>query len=283
MINEARQARVFESTTRPGAAGRSVTRSPSVTIQPAACKPPFFCIPGDPGDAPADVSYLARFLRPDQPFYRLGDGLPGYTRIEARAAGYVDEMRAVQPRGPYILGGVCSGGVVAFEVAQQLRAQGQRVALLAMVDPPPPPEPGLRSYLNYAAAIFGQVVQSLRHYSRGISRHDPGGPGEYLDQGTEVDASTSDADEWTVAWYAPRPYPGRIDLFLTSESLTSPNNPQLNWRELATGSAEVHVIPDNHDGTTGDDAAGVEQACVQILTEQLEACIDEALANGYRF
>jgi len=48
------------------------------------------------------------------------------------AVHYVDEIRTVQSEGPYLLGGVCSGSIVAFEMAQQLMAQGQRVALLAL-------------------------------------------------------------------------------------------------------------------------------------------------------
>jgi len=278
MTSGAKQTGVSELTARPVSAGSSATRRPSVKVQSAACKPPFFCITGVLCDAPADVRCLARFLRPDQPLYRLGNGQHSYARVEAWAAGHVDEVRTIQPRGPYILGGICSGGVVAFEVAQQLQAQGQQVALLAMVNPPPPPAPGLHSYLNQAAAIVGRIVQSLYHPLPGISQRSPGGHGEYLDPGAEANA-----DPRTVARYAPRPYPGRIDLFLTRESLASPSNPQLNWRELAAGGIEVHVFPRGHDGTIGEDAAWIGEAGLHALTEQLETCIDQALANGYRF
>jgi hypothetical protein len=54
--------------------------------------------------------------------------------VEDIAASYIREVRAVQPEGPYFLGCFCFGGVVAFEMAQQLRAQGQDVALLALLD-----------------------------------------------------------------------------------------------------------------------------------------------------
>ena len=53
---------------------------------------------------------------------------------EAMAADYVKELREFQPEGPYLLAGNCIGGVAAFEMAQQLRAQGQNVALTALLD-----------------------------------------------------------------------------------------------------------------------------------------------------
>src|SRR5262249_20645259 len=82
---------------------------------------------------------LARHLGPDQPFYGLqtafseGDS-PLHTEIETMTAYYLQAIRAVQPDGPYLLGGWSLGGVVAFEMAQQLQAQGQTVALLALLD-----------------------------------------------------------------------------------------------------------------------------------------------------
>src|SRR5439155_11469439 len=54
---------------------------------------------------------------------------------KAMAADYIKSMRAIQPQGPYILGGFCGGGLIAYEIAQQLRAEGQEVDLLALLDP----------------------------------------------------------------------------------------------------------------------------------------------------
>ena len=55
-------------------------------------------------------------------------------RIEDMAAWYIQALQPCSPTGPYLLGGWSMGGVVAFEMAQQLHAQGQRVALLALLD-----------------------------------------------------------------------------------------------------------------------------------------------------
>src|SRR6185503_2382423 len=60
-----------------------------------------------------------------------------HTRIEEMAAHYLEAIRSVQPDGPYLLGGWSMGGVVAYEMAQQLAAQGQQVSLLALLDARP--------------------------------------------------------------------------------------------------------------------------------------------------
>ena len=56
------------------------------------------------------------------------------TSLQAIAARFIREMRSLQPEGPYALGGISFGGMVALEIAQQLLASGQRVSLLALLD-----------------------------------------------------------------------------------------------------------------------------------------------------
>src|SRR2546426_110717 len=63
------------------------------------------------------------------------DGLPIPPTIETMAAAHIKSMRAVQPEGPYLLGGWCNGGLVAYEMARQLHAVGQAVDLLVLMDP----------------------------------------------------------------------------------------------------------------------------------------------------
>ncbi len=118
--------------------GVSSDWSPLVAIQPLGSRPLFFCIHGGGGNV---LIYrdLARHLGSDQPFYGLqAQGLDGerpcLTTIEAMATLYVSEIRRLQPQGPYYLGGYCLGGTVAYEMAQQLQAQGEEVALLALFD-----------------------------------------------------------------------------------------------------------------------------------------------------
>ena len=109
------------------------TPSPLIAIQPSGSKPPFFCVHGTDS-----YVQLARYLGPDQPFYGLAQHLEGrkvrYTRIENIAEYYLREIQAVQPMGPYYIGGHSIGGLIAFELARQLQQKQQEVALLVLLD-----------------------------------------------------------------------------------------------------------------------------------------------------
>jgi acyl carrier protein len=104
--------------------------SPSclVAIQPNGSNLAFFCVPGA-GGRPFYFYHLGRCLGDDQPLYsfenNLYQELGAITHIEDMASIYIEAMQAVQPQGPYFLGGHSYGGNVAFEMAQQLRNQGQ--------------------------------------------------------------------------------------------------------------------------------------------------------------
>ena len=120
-----------------------------VPLQVGDSKPPLFLIP--PG-ATTVLHYapLLHYLDSDQSVYGLeylgmdGKDFP-HTCVEDMATHYIKEMQTLQPEGPYFLVGRCFGGIVAFEVAQQLWAQGQQVALLGILDTLRPP-----GYADYA-------------------------------------------------------------------------------------------------------------------------------------
>lgn len=121
-----------------GQDGEAVSWSPLVAIQPQGSKAPLFCIHGAGGNV---LMYreLLPHLDPDQPIYGLqAVGLDGMeaplSKLEEIAAIYLQEIRTVQPEGPYFLLGLSAGGVIAFEMAQILRQQGQEVALLGLID-----------------------------------------------------------------------------------------------------------------------------------------------------
>jgi len=109
-----------------------------VEIQASGSKPPLFLIHPGGGDV---VCYLelARCLGSDQPVYGLrspgfyGERTP-YARVEEMAAHYIEALKTVQPEGPYLLGGWSLGGSIAYEMAQQLVAQGERVSQLLLLD-----------------------------------------------------------------------------------------------------------------------------------------------------
>ena len=108
---------------------------------------PFFLVAGMFGNV-LNLRHLAHLLGADRPFYGLqarglyGDEAPHATFEEA-AADYIAELRTVQPHGPYLLGGFSGGGITAYEMARQLEADGEEVALLVMLDTPLPMRPAL--------------------------------------------------------------------------------------------------------------------------------------------
>jgi len=114
------------------------TFTPLVKIQQHGEKLPFFCVHSMDGG----VFYyeeLARQIGMQQPFYGLQasglePGTPVLPRFEEMAAQYVDAIRTVAPHGPYLIGGYSYGGLIAYELVQQLRAAGEQVNLLVLID-----------------------------------------------------------------------------------------------------------------------------------------------------
>ncbi|MBJ6762138.1 alpha/beta fold hydrolase [Myxococcaceae bacterium JPH2] len=136
-------------------------------------RPPLFFI-HPVGGGVLCYAELARLLGPDQPFYGLqARGLDGTSApresIESLATAYVKAIQEVQPHGPYTLGGWSLGGVIAYEMARQLRAQGEQVARVVLIDayaPTPPhatdPEPdSLQRLAMFARDLMGLSLANL--------------------------------------------------------------------------------------------------------------------------
>jgi thioesterase domain-containing protein len=128
--------------TRQAEAKVTDQRERVVPIQVAGSKRPFFYLHGDWTDKAFFCYPLARDLGPDQPFYTLEPysfvDLLVLPAIETMAAAHIKSMRAVQPEGPYLIGGFCNGGLTAYEMARQLSTVGQKVDLLVLMDSIPP-------------------------------------------------------------------------------------------------------------------------------------------------
>ncbi|TLP67330.1 acyltransferase domain-containing protein [Parasedimentitalea maritima] len=120
-----------------------------VTLHPGdgTGRRPFFLVAGMFGNV-LNLRHLAQMVGRDRPVYGLqargliGDETP-HTRMKDAAHDYLDEIRQVQPDGPYLLGGYSGGGITAYEVGQQLQLSGEEVALLALLDTPLPIRPSL--------------------------------------------------------------------------------------------------------------------------------------------
>ncbi|MBE9120013.1 amino acid adenylation domain-containing protein [Tychonema sp. LEGE 07199] len=143
----------------------SLEWSPLVAIKPRGKNPPFFCVHPIFGVVFPYVE-LAFQLGENQPFYGLqpkgidGESSP-LTRIEEMAADYIAALRTVQPKGPYFLGGWSFGGLVAFEMAQQLLAAGDEVALLAVLDTLAPIAANKPSFWDGCKFILTTVSRSI--------------------------------------------------------------------------------------------------------------------------
>jgi hypothetical protein len=120
---------------------RANSRTPVTTIQSGVSRRPFFYLHGH-WEGNAYFCYpLAHALGPEQPFYALEpyrlDDFQIPPPIEKIATAHVESIRAIQPEGPYLLGGYCNGALVAYEMARQLHAKGQEIEMLVLMDPVP--------------------------------------------------------------------------------------------------------------------------------------------------
>ena len=268
-------------------------------IQPGGSQPPFFCVHGGHGRT-LTFGTLSRHLGPDQPFYAFqARGIDGeqspHTRIEDYAAEYVMDMQAIQPEGPYFLGGFCSGGTIAFEMAQQLRAQGHEVAMLALLDArrvvrQPRSRLGRRVLIHVGNVLRLSVSDKLEYLLdkvRGVTqtaKHSIKTRGEAPSARDILDRVIDCAERE----YVPQIYPGRMILFRPGEQPAEYYlDPYLGWEGLAAGGIEVRDIP------TGSGTM-FREPHVQTLARELRASMeagknarlsagrDEVLRSGQR-
>ena len=250
--------------------------SPLVPIQANGSAPPLFLVSDLMGRL-LGYTALVRHLGADQPVWGL-QSMTGVDEIRAVAARYLTEIRRVQPRGPYRLGGWCFGGVVACEMAHQLPARGEDVELLALIGisafdfPRLVTEAAWRRY-RVAHPADGFLARVRRH----VARAGTMGPGAasrlllhkalriapYLRDrlasrlpgiaASRPAAGTGDADvfranQQAFARYAARAFPGRAALFLAQgETAEYTSDPASDWRGIATAGVDVSVVACDHD------------------------------------
>jgi len=140
-----------------------------VPLKPGTGEPPVFFIHVLNGELLKYRDLLVR-LDVDNPIYGLqAVGLDrravAHATVEAMAADYVEEMRRVQPEGPYMVVGLCFAGVVAFEMARRLTELGEETALVALIDSSPlkaAPVRGSKPRLQIEREKFGKLLRSDR-------------------------------------------------------------------------------------------------------------------------
>ena len=260
----------------------SAPQSSLVAIQTGGTNPPFFCVHGAGGHV-LGFKALARHLGNEQPFYGLeapgrdGEQRP-LTQVEALAARYIDEIRGLQPEGPYFLGGLSMGGVVAFEMAQQLRVRNQEVALVALLDTVCPVTMNAQDRGMHRVRRLAYLTQRVFHHTRNLLGLTPREQASYIKKKARlvkgmVIPDVRKINERLGRSYEPKGYPGRITLFWARERPVESPDPRWGWKELAGGGLEVREVP-------GDHLSMMREPHIQVLAQELEACLDAAQKVG---
>ena len=272
-----------------------------VPVRTGGTKPPFFCIHAVGGNI-LEYNELAGHLSSDQPFYGLQSiGLDGHakplTDIRSMAAAYIREIREVQPHGPYYLGGRSFGGSIAFEIASQLRDEGEDIAMLAIFDSYPkgwlklytPDEArdyrrrflrlrlkrhlqiwlrlGMLDKLRYGAIKIGYKSRKIRNRTRQIFRRvEPASASvqSVLRKIEEINYSA-------FIGYVPKVYEGKVTFFCADEEVCPEEN-LTGWRRLAAGGVDVINVP-------GDHQTMIKQPHVAKLAQSLEEAIQKGVGE----
>ncbi|HEX6076506.1 MAG TPA: amino acid adenylation domain-containing protein [Micromonosporaceae bacterium] len=271
---------------------RNDTVSPLVPMVTGGDLPPLFFVHAVGGSV-GPYGRLASLLGPDQPFYGLEDpglhgGDPALTLRQA-ADRYVAAIREVQPEGPYHLGGWSMGGAVALEMARQLRAAGQRVALLVVVDtglPAEPYEPDQAEMLTWFVRDVAGIARTpvpvldldgLRQLSEEeqiVAALDAMTRADLIPEGLLNELTTRirvfAANYRALLAHRPEPYPGRLVLVNAADE---PAEDLRRWRALASEGLEHHVMP-------GDHYTMLQPPHVSVLGDTLRQCLRKARAEG---
>ena len=269
--------------------------SPLVAIQPSGSRPPFFCIHGAGGSV-LIYRELALHLGDDQPVYGLqAQGLDGasppLTKIEDMAALYVKHIRKLHPEGPYLIGGYCMGGTIAYEVAQQLQSEGGKVALLALFDTMdwskiPPPTIWSKAYRAWQRLVF-HVASFLSMDSHGRAQFftDKSSPlrwrGMLLGRmnkpslpgiSDDVLGQLWGANQVAIESYVPKPFPGVITDFRPMKQYRMFDRSDAKWDRLALKGQEMVILPVYPNGMLLD-------PYVQHLAAALRKSIDGTIGK----
>ncbi|MEP6809860.1 MAG: KR domain-containing protein, partial [Chthoniobacterales bacterium] len=288
-------------------AAKMPTAAPVVTERSLVCiqkgapeRRPFFLVAGGWGGEIEFLVYanLTRQLGGDLPLYGLkargaNAGSKPHDNVEEMAADYLAEVRAFQAHGPYLLGGECVGGIVAYEMARQLVAAGEEVALLVLLDTDRPTADMVRQYVR----IMNQqkrerfwemrVAQPTREHLENLKQLPVREQFEYIWRRTVGRAqhrrSIAADGNHAVAilqerklvenypkvlmQHSPGPYTGTVTLLI--DEVAFEERGHLGWDEVETGGLEVHVVPGDHLSYIRAHA-GVVAACLRDLIERAE-------------
>jgi amino acid adenylation domain-containing protein len=249
-----------------------------VAMREHGMNPPlFFC-----ANSSAEILGLANNLGEEQPFYFLESGLTivgnNQAKIKAIAAHHVDDILAVQPDSPYLLGGYCVGSLVAYEIAQQLLAKGKKVELLFFLD----------TYGNHPSyKIYEKIVIFMTDHRNKLARLGFGDRLRYIQTNIQrlilkrVVKITNDQE--ILMPYKPQRYPGKVTIFCGIPNKYEPIPPdrflpivpewitlllfkRAGWDRQLIPNLEIHKV-------VGDHISMREEPHIKIVAEKIKADI----------
>lgn len=268
-----------------------------IAIQPHGSKTPFFCF------GSFLFHKLVPYFDPDRPFFGLMRPTLDQTHlssmaVEELAAYFIDEIRTLQPKGPYHLGGFCFGGLVAFEMALQLQAKGEEIGLLALIDAYNPNRrrkrrrrvsrrDRIRMHLNNLSQEgIGYLLSWTRErlafeYARADRTIKKWVGRLYLKAGLQVplryhEVLAIKADAASTRRYVPGWYPGQVTLFRGErEELRDLNGNLLErdvthgWSAVCGGGVRVIQVPGRHGKM-------LKEPNARVFAQHLNTCLNEA-------
>jgi aspartate racemase len=280
--------------------GWSQPASLVLAVQPRGSNPPLFC-----AASPYVCYQLAAYLGADQPIYELkfpipdGDALP-FPQIKELASRAATAIRAIQPEGPYFVGGFSFwGGGLSLEIARQFLEQGDDVGLLVLFDfvrpgalnPDGPLRGPLSERLGYHArqmrhlGLNGQVAYATRLVGHVSQRRLklPGVVRRAVYKAYQITARNVPKTLQDRAWargqsvydgvgFDKRSFPSRITL-LRAKDRQDVLSEDLGWGEIASGGLEIHDIPGSHKGM-------FREPNIKELADRLGKSLAKARNNG---
>jgi oxalate---CoA ligase len=260
-----------------------------VALQPAGERPPFFMV-----DSYPHFIDVVKLIGIDQPMLSLiGEEeteIPSDYNIFDEASAHVKTIIAHQPRGPYMLGGCSASGIVAYEIAQQLRSLGHKVGLLVLFESPNPYF--MREYSNFWMSVtsyrtdlskmrWNEVPGWMAEKFRGLKDRKP----RWLPLASNVSTRTSSVTDQfeptspriiAARKYRPAPYTGRVLLVKRDRELFGRYRDQLfGWGEVVQGEIEICKV-------SSADHLEIFKSDLDRSTvaERLRGCIDEAIGGS---
>lgn len=265
--------------------------SPLIPIQPNGSKPPLFLCEG------VGIYYnLIPYLGKDQPLYALmrdeSTTSLHFNCVEAIATYYLQHVKKIQPEGPYFLGGLCFGGLVAFEMAQQIYSKGEEVGMLLLVDTPAGPnvyklKPTPLRMLGHLSNLLQFGLPYLRKklankrgkYLR--SNHNSCGTISLSSSGRIANTNQAfrESANRIAEAYQCQSYPGSVTLFTLSkrsamtDGLFDPAlgyiEPLLGWGSIVKGEIDVHYFEGEHTSI-------LREPYIKPLGQRLRVCLEKA-------